>query len=81
MSTAVEKIAEKSELSLLLHKNACTDEGITQEEKERAKQLIANPEFSEKVCWLCEMTNRKESAIFDTNMCQSHAYHVLATRK
>lgn len=71
---------EKSELQKLLEKNAY-GEGLTNEEYLRAWELISNPKFSEKLCWVCKMNNEEESAIFNTGLCRVHARYALASRK
>ncbi len=70
---------EKSELELLLEKNAYGP-GLTDEEETRAFCLIVSPVFSDVDCWLCPGED-KEKAIYDTGLCQSHALYALATRK
>lgn len=71
---------EKSEsLQMLLEKNA-RKEGLTEEENVRAFQMIANPKYNEKNCWVCKL-NEEEPAIYDTSLCQNHALYALATRK
>ncbi len=63
-----------SELIDLLKKNAC-GEGLDEDEIQRAHELIAHPTY-EGTCWLC-----KDPAIYDTNLCQGHAFYALVTRK
>ena len=70
---------EKSELELLLEKNAYGS-GLTNEEEIRAFYLISLPVFSDAECWLCPEGD-KEKEIYDTGLCQSHALYALATRK
>jgi hypothetical protein len=77
----------KSELEILLEKNAYVKEGLTPEEMEEASKLIENPQYSNENCWVCEMVERKKSdpridkAIYDIGMCQGHARYALSTRK
>ena len=72
---------KKSELELLLEKNAY-GEGLRNEEIARAKKLIATPEYTEGGnCWLCKSDAIKSPAIYDTGLCQEHALYALATRK
>ncbi len=75
-------VDKSSELERLLEKNAY-GEGLTGNEQIKAQQLIADPIFSEKNCWVCEMScpDDVQKAIFDTGMCQGHARQALATRK
>lgn len=72
----------KSELEQLLEKNAY-GEGLTEEERNRAVELIADPVFSKKDCWVCKglCSNNTPKAIFDTGICQDHASYALATKK
>ena len=70
---------EKSELELLLEKNAYGS-GLTDEEEIRAFYLISFPVFSDVDCWLCPKEDKKKG-IYDTGLCQSHALYALATRK
>ncbi|MCX6710818.1 MAG: hypothetical protein NTZ02_01890 [Candidatus Woesearchaeota archaeon] len=74
-----ERHKDKSELELLLEKNAY-GVGLTKEEEKRAYYLISHPFFSDKECWVCPEGD-KEKAIYDTGLCQSHALYALATRK
>jgi len=78
----MEASAQKSELEQLLEKNAY-GEGLTQEEENRARELIAIPVLSKDDCWVCKMScpNNVEKAIFDTGLCRGHAYYALVTRK
>ncbi|MBU2612567.1 MAG: hypothetical protein KKB62_02490 [Nanoarchaeota archaeon] len=77
---------EKSELELLLIKNASTGD-LTHEENRRARELIDNPVYSEKDCWLCAMMGsgngeyQVDKAIYDIGVCQGHARYTLATAK
>lgn len=75
-------VNQKSELEQLLEKNAYGT-GLSPKEQSRARQLIANPDLSEKHCWVCEIScpDDTQKAIFDTGLCQGHAYYALATRK
>ena len=67
---------ESSELQKLLYKNAY-GVGLTIGEWSRAKDLISNPEFNEKPCWVCKV----DKSIFDTGLCQGHALYALNTCK
>lgn len=73
---------EKSELELLLEKNAY-GEGLTNEEHLKAQRLIADPVYSEENCWVCKMScpDNVDKAIYDTGLCQDHARYALVTRK
>ncbi|MBI2627185.1 MAG: hypothetical protein HYW77_02990 [Parcubacteria group bacterium] len=73
---------QKSELQQLLEKNAYGT-GLSPEKQSRAHQLIANPDLSEKNCWVCEISRPDDTqkAIFDTGLCQGHARYALVTRK
>ncbi|KYK26224.1 hypothetical protein AYK26_05440 [Euryarchaeota archaeon SM23-78] len=73
----------KSELELLLEKNAC-GVGLTPEERLRAHDLITKrPEYSKEDCWLCKQVriDKVEKSIYDTRLCQYHAYAALISRK
>ncbi|MBI4141485.1 hypothetical protein HY484_01015 [Candidatus Woesearchaeota archaeon] len=70
----------KSELELLLEKNAYTVSGLTGDEHARAVSLIANPVVSDDDCWVCPKGS-KDKAIYDTGICKGHAYYALAARK
>ena len=72
-------IKTKSELELSLEKNAYGP-GLSAEERTRAEQLLGSPEFSGKPCWVCPKHDA-DSAIYDTGLCQGHAYYALVTRK
>jgi hypothetical protein len=78
---------EKSELEMLLEKNAYTDKGLTPEENRKARQLIENPTYADEECWLCGLSEshnparKSDQAIYDTGLCQGHARYALATRK
>ena len=78
---------KRSEIGTLLIKNSSTEEGLTIDERARAEELILNPEVSEDTCEICEMLHRSDpnyrvdSAIYDTNLCQGHAFYALRTRK
>ena len=72
-------IKTKSELELLLEKNAYGP-GLSEEEKLRATIIIGIPEFADKPCWVCPKDDA-DPAIYDTGLCQSHAYYALMTRK
>jgi len=70
------KESEKSELQLLLEKNAY-GEGLTEEEHKKAILLIVRPEKkSGETCWICKLP-----AIFDTGLCSGCALEALITRK
>ena len=72
--------AEKSELSQLLEKNSHWGQELSEQEKIRAAELIAQPIFSENICSICKMHDPKDAkkSIFDTSLCQGHAMHVIA---
>jgi len=70
---------EKSELMQLLVKN--TRQGLTGEEYRMARQLIANPVYTNKKCGFCKEPIPENMAIYDTGMCQGHAYYALVRRK
>lgn len=69
----------KSELQILLEKNASLDEELTDDERLRAMDLISNPEYANRNCWVC--LGIPSRAIYDTGMCVDHAHYALATRK
>jgi hypothetical protein len=76
-----------SELENLLQKNTFYPGGLNEWEINRAKELIENPEYSEKKCWACEVAGerngewRYNKAIYDTGLCQRHAIAALAVRE
>ncbi|MBI2450543.1 MAG: hypothetical protein HYV47_03335 [Candidatus Nealsonbacteria bacterium] len=73
-------MAEKSELEVLLEKNAY-GEGLNKEEYGKALVLIRDAEPGEEVCWVCKMNNQDDRSIHDTGLCKGHARYALATRK
>jgi hypothetical protein len=76
----------KSELELLLEKN-CDSKGlITQDEVDRAWELIQHPEYYQGNCWCCEglsyrFPNQDIRAVYDTGLCKGHAEQALRQRK
>ncbi|MBI2045370.1 hypothetical protein HYT23_04900 [Candidatus Pacearchaeota archaeon] len=71
---------EWSELNELLGRNAYGDKELTEEEINRAWDLIAHPRFfgeNGEKCWVC----KEHTAIYDTGLCQGHANYALCTRK
>ena len=70
----------KSELQILLEKNAY-GEGLTEEEYQRALELIRKPIFGNNDCWICGMYGDHKKEIYDTGLCQYHARYALLTRK
>jgi len=71
---------EKSELELLLEKNA-SDSGLAKFEFHKAFRLIQDPVYSEEKCRLCKECNKENKAIYDTGLCQDHAFYALATKE
>ena len=69
---------QKSRLQSILEKSS-SGEGVTLEEYREARKLILNPEHSDKKCCLCVNLNNK--AIYDTELCPSHAFYELIRRK
>ena len=81
------KAKEKSELSLLLDKNAIPGKELSAEERARAEELIRNPEYSGRNCWFCEYGNhvnpiiKVNKAIYDIGLCVPCASYALHTGK
>jgi hypothetical protein len=72
------KVETKSELEVLLEKNAYTEAGLTHDEFKRALTLIyENPVYAKEDCWVC----KKSKAIYDTGLCRGHAFYALGARK
>jgi len=46
--------------------------GLPKEKAQRAKDLIANPQYSPRSCYLCPQESKQQS-IYDTQLCQDHA--------
>ena len=69
---------QKSRLQSILEKNA-SGEGVTTEEYNEVRELISKPKYSEKDCSFCISTKKK--AIYDTGLCQDHAFYALIRRK
>ena len=86
MATSLTPLKERSELSTLLDKNI-SKEGLSEEEFERARELIINPDYSSKPCWVCrlfgDLSNEQppNRAIYDIGLCQGHASYALMARK
>ena len=82
-----EVVSQKSELEVLLEKNAHTKKGLTLEEDKRARELIEHPEYSWENCWVCEITRNEDLSqpiyptIYDTGMCIGHVRYALYRRK
>ncbi len=76
----VEITEDMSELQQLLVKNAYVCE-LTGEEYLRARQLIANPVYTNKKCGFCKESIPENMAVYDTGLCQGHAYYALVRRK
>ena len=76
-----QKTAQNLDLQSLLDKNR--KEGLTSEEDKRARELIVNPEYSDRDCWCCRMSTPGDigKAIYDTGLCKSHANYALISRK
>lgn len=66
-------------LQEILEKNASG--GLSRTELGEAVQLIKDPVYSEKNCWLCKMHDRYSRSIYDIGLCQGHAYSVLGSGK
>lgn len=69
---------EKSELEILLEKNAYGG-GLTPEEWGRAEKLIGEAKPTEEDCWVCHPPEQK--TIYSTGLCKGHANYALITRK
>lgn len=67
---------KKSTLQLLMLKNAYNPEGLTNEERAEACQLIGEIKCSEKLCWACEIGS-KRFAINGLGLCREHALKFL----
>ena len=67
---------EKSELQLLLEKNAVGG-GLTSIERDRAINLIKTPIYNNANCQVC----KKDKSIYDTGLCKYHAVSSLAAKK
>lgn len=70
---------ESSRLQGLLYKSAY-GAGLTINEWNEARYLINHPKFSEERCRACTDLI-KARAIFDTGLCQEHAFKALEERK
>lgn len=73
---------EKSELKVLLEKNAKYG-GLTKQEEDRIATLIANAQETDKDCALCGRSRwrKADKAIAESGLCRGHTLYELITRE
>lgn len=75
-------------MQLLLFNCESLERNLTQEEFNRATSLIyEHPTLADRDCIICKNLpgyvpgQQDQRAIYDTNVCQGHAFYCLATQK